>query len=817
MEMKDQLNQNPEEVNKPSQEENSESVEKTDTKTKKEKQKPVEDQEKNTAEKKTGRKVAKPKAKKVAKSSTTKKAANKTAKPEEKEIAVTDKESLEGTELKTTPKKQKNSKKDKDTSTSKKTTSKKASTRKKESVPDESESADEKPDKPEAKETAVTDEESLEGTELKTTSKEQKDSKEDKDTSASKKTTSKKASAKKKKSVPDESESSDEKPKDHEQELESADVKDDHSEEAENEGHDEEHDTEEEIDFDKLSREESVKMLEETVKEGDLTKIKRRISLIKVAFMKINKEEQHQKYEEFIAQGGDKSDYDTTQDVLETRFNEAFSIYKQKRKIFLEDLEKQKLENLEAKKIILEELKALIDSEESLKKTYDDFKELQDRWKAIGMVPKNEVNNLWQNYHFYVEKFFDKVKINRELRDLDLKKNLEAKLNLCEKTEDLLLETSILKSFKQLQKYHQQWKEIGPTPQDKKDEIWERFKNATDKINERRREHYEKLQENQNNNYIAKTALCEKAEEILQIELKTIKEWQEHTESITQLLKVWKTIGPAPRKQNNEIWERFKTSLDTFFANRKEFFQHIKEEQLNNYNIKLDICTQAEAIKSSTDWRNTTQEFINLQKEWKKIGPVPRKYSDKIWKRFRAACDEFFNSKSKYYANIGQHEADNLKLKEELIKKVESYEFGNDKNGNLDILKEFQREWTEIGHVPLKDKDKIQKKFRGTINTQLDKLKISKAVIQTINYKTRIEGLKDNPNAERIIYNEKNQLINKRKKIEEEINLWENNIGFLAASKKASLLKDEFDKKIENAKSEIEVLNEKIKFLEREA
>ncbi|MCD4731227.1 MAG: DUF349 domain-containing protein, partial [Bacteroidales bacterium] len=659
--------------------------------------------------------------------------------------------------------------------------------------------------------------ESLKSAELKTTSKAQIDSKKDKDTSAPKKTTSRKTSAKKKESEPDESESANEKPETLKQELDSGDETVDHSDEGESEVHDEEHDKEEEIDFDKLTREELVNMLEEIVKEGEVTKIKRKISLIKVAFMKINKEEQRQKFDEFIAQGGVESDFDTTQDVLETRFNEAFSIYKQKRKIFLEELEKQKLENLETKKIILEELKALIDSEESLKKTYDDFKDLQDRWKIIGMVPKNEVNNLWQNYHFYVEKFFDKVKINKELRDLDLKKNLEAKLNLCEKAEELLLETSILKSFKQLQKYHQQWKEIGPTAQDKKDEIWERFKNATDKINERRREHYEKLQENQSNNYIAKIALCEKAEETLQLEIKTIKEWQTHTENITQLLKVWKTIGPAPRKQNDEIWERFKASLDTFFTNKKEFFQNIKEEQLNNYNLKLNICAQAEAIKNSSDWRNTTQELINLQKEWKNTGPVPRKYSDKIWKRFRASCDEFFNKKSEYYANIGQHETDNLKLKEELIIKVESYEFSKDKNGNLDTLKEFQREWTEIGHVPLKDKDNVQKKFRNAVNIQLDKLKISKAEIQTINYKTRIEGLKENPNAGRILQNEKIQLINRRKKIEEEINLWGNNIGFLAASKKASLLKDEFEKRIENAKKEIEILNEKIKFLEREA
>ncbi len=586
---------------------------------------------------------------------------------------------------------------------------------------------------------------------------------------------------------------------------------------------DEDHESEELVEsheevenINELSREELVLLLEETIGEGDINAIKKKVALIKVAFLKINKEEKNKKFEEFIASGGDKLKYDNSGDELEQKFNESFAIYKQKRQLFLEEQEKQKIKNLESKKIILEELKALIDSEESLKKTYDEFKSLQDKWKEIGMVPKNEVNNLWQSYHFYVERFFDKVKINKELRDLDLKKNLELKMELCEKAEELLIESSILKSFKLLQQYHNQWKEVGPVPQDKKDEIWDRFKSATDKINQRRREHYDNLQEGQKNNFIAKTALCEKAEDILQKENNNIRDWQENTEQITELLKVWKTIGPAPRKQNDEIWERFKTSLDMFFSGRKEYFQKIKEEQLNNYNLKLDLCAQAEAIKNSSDWKRTTQDLINLQKEWKKIGPVPKKYSDKVWRRFRAACDEFFNSKSNYYANIGKHETENLKLKEDLIKKVESHKFSGNKNENLGMLKEFQREWTDIGHVPIREKDRIQNEFRNTINEQLDNLNISKAEIQTINYKQRIEGLKENPNARRIMSNERNLLVNKRKKLEEEINLWENNLGFLAESKKANLLRDEFEKKINSAKGEIIALKEKIKFLERE-
>ena len=291
-----------------------------------------------------------------------------------------------------------------------------------------------------------------------------------------------------------------------------------------------------------------MELLEETVKQDDINVIRKKVALIKVTFLKVNKEEQHKRYEEFIATGQDKAGFDSSEDELEKRFNEAFSLYRDKRQVFLDNQEHLKHKNLDAKKIILEEIKALIDSEESLKKTYDEFKTLQEKWKDIGMVPKNEVNNLWQSYHFLVEKFFDKVKINKELRDLDLRKNLESKMELCEKTEELLLESSILKSFKQLQKYHHQWKEIGPVPQDKKDEIWERFKNATDKINQRRREHYDKLQESYVNNLMAKTALCEKAEEMLHLENNSIKDWQHNTDQITELLKVWKTIGPAPTK-----------------------------------------------------------------------------------------------------------------------------------------------------------------------------------------------------------------------------------------------------------------------------
>ncbi len=570
------------------------------------------------------------------------------------------------------------------------------------------------------------------------------------------------------------------------------------------------------IDYDQLSRSELVDKLEELVQEENVNKIKSKVALIKVAYLKKTKEEKEAGYQQHLDEQGDKEEqeeYVPPRDEIEERFNALFDIYKQNRAVYLENLEKEKVENLQKKKDILEQLKELINSEETLKKTYDEFRALQDSWRNIGMVPKAEVNNLWQSYHFLVEKFFDKVKINKELKDLDLKKNLEQKIELCEKAEELLLESSIIKSFKQLQRYHEQWKEIGPVPEDKKDELWERFKSTTDKINQRRREHYKKLQEEQENNLVAKTALCEKAESLLAEEVNSIREWQEKTKQFNELFKVWKTIGPAPKKQNDEIWDRFKGSLDAFFSEKKEFFGKLKEQQVNNYNLKLDLCVQAEAMKDSTDWRNTTRDLINLQKEWKKIGPVPRKHSDKIWARFRAACDHFFNNKASHFAGIREEENENLRKKEDLIKQVEEYQFEGGKNDNLAILKDFQRQWTEVGHVPFKEKDRVQNAFRNAINKQLDKLNISNTEMTLANYKSKMEVIKDTPDGDRQLYRERNFIQNKISKLREDIMLWENNIGFLADSKKASLLKSEFEKKIEKARSEVGVLENKLKIL----
>lgn len=566
-------------------------------------------------------------------------------------------------------------------------------------------------------------------------------------------------------------------------------------------------------DYDSHTRAELVELLKTAVEVADINAVKTRIALIKVAFLKKKKDENLQLYEQATQEEGARQQPEPEQDELDRQFNEYFSIYKANKARYTEEFEKQKKENLAKKLVILEKLKLLCDSEETLKKTYDEFRSLQDQWKQIGVIPRNEINNLWQNYHFQVERFFEKVKLNKELKDLDLRKNLEAKIALCEKTEELLLETSVLRSFKKLQKFHEDWKEIGPVPADKKDEIWDRFKTATDKINERRRDHYSRIEEEQKANLETKTALSEQAEELLKASNESIRDWQEHTNKVNELLKIWKSVGPVPQKVNASIWARFKSALDTFFANKKEYFDKLKDQQVHNYNLKVELCVQAEGLKGSTDWKKTTNELIRLQNEWKKIGPVPKKHSDKIWKRFRAACDDFFTAKGAYFSNIHSHEEENLARKVDLMNRLKEFHFGDNKSENLETLKNFQREWTEIGHIPIKDKDRLQAEFRNLVNEQLDKLRISEAEMSAATFQSRIESIKGDPQSKKILFRERELLASKISKMKEDINLWENNIGFLAKSKNASILKAEFEQKINKAKSDVKVMEAKLKIL----
>ncbi len=566
-------------------------------------------------------------------------------------------------------------------------------------------------------------------------------------------------------------------------------------------------------DFSALNKLELVEILEETVQDTDVVKIKDKVASIKSNFLRICKEERDREMEQFILDGGDKENYEHVEDPLEIRFRSAFNIFKDNKAKYNEVLEEQKVANLQQKVAILEELKQLIASEETLKKTYDEFRALQDKWKEIGQVPATEMTNLWNNYHFLIEKFYDKVKINRELRDLDLKKNLEAKIELCEKTEELLLEKSVTKAFKLLQKYHDEWKEIGPVPQDKKDEIWDRFKNATDKINQIRREHYSKIQDEQQANYDAKVAICEKIEELLNENINSIGAWQKKSTEVNELFKVWKSVGPAQKKLNDEIWNRFKASMDSFFSNKKEFFSNLKEQQIDNYNRKLQLCIEAEVLAESKEWKKATDQIKKLQEEWKKIGPVPKRHSDKIWKRFRTACDAFFSSKSEHFSGIKGVEEENLRLKKELLERIKAYEIKKDRAENMEAIKGFQREWMAIGYVPMKYKDAMQEDYRKSIDNLFDKMKMNENEISTAEYRTMVESMKDSPDSRDKVSKERNALTKKITKLREEITILENNIGFFSNSKQSEIMRAEYEKKINRAKNEVKVLEAKLKIL----
>lgn len=575
----------------------------------------------------------------------------------------------------------------------------------------------------------------------------------------------------------------------------------------------EEEEEETECDFSNCNKLQLVELLEEIVQDADVQKIKDKVTAIKIGFLKLNKEDRDREMEQFILDGGDKDSYEHTDDPLETRFKAAFNIYKANKAKYNEIIEQQKVENHKLKLAILEELKQLISSEETLKKTYDDFNVLQERWKAIGQVPASEITNLWNTYHFLVEKFYDKVKINRELRDLDLKKNLEAKISLCEKAEELLVEKSMTKSFKLLQKYHDEWKEIGPVPQDKKDEVWERFKLTTDKINQIRREHYAKIEEEQKANYEAKVAICEKIEDIINEQVASINAYQKKSNEVNELFKLWKQVGPIQKKQSDEIWNRFKTSMNTFFEAKKDFFSKLKVQQMENYNKKLQICVEVENLVDSTEWKKTTDTIKKLQEEWKAIGPVPKRHSDKVWKRFRSACDEFFKNKAEHFSGIKGEEENNLKAKQEIVERIKAFELQKDRNANMEAIKGFQREWMAIGHVPMKLKDALQNEYRGLIDGLFDKMRSNDNEATAAEYRNIVSVMKDDPDSRDKVRRERTNLQNRIQKLRDEIATLENNIGFFANSKQSEILKAEYEKKIQKIKNDVKVLEAKIKIL----
>ena len=568
------------------------------------------------------------------------------------------------------------------------------------------------------------------------------------------------------------------------------------------------------VDYSTLTREDLVIRLDELLDTKNVQDIRSDVDNIKLNYYKKFKSEVEQQRKKYVEEGGDIDDFVAPEDPLEFRIKELFKKYRDLKAASNRLLEKEKIENLEKKYQVIEQIKDLINRKESINKTFQEFRELQKEWRTIGLVPQQNLKDLWETYNHHVEKFYDYIKINKELRDLDFKKNLEAKIGLCEKAEELLLEPSIISAFNKLQIYHDQWREIGPVPANMRTEIWERFREATSKINRKHQQHFEELKKEQKKNLDQKRVLCEKAEEISNLILSSLKEWEEKSKELIDIQKVWRSIGFAPKRDNNKIYKRFRTACDHFFNRKREFYAKNKEMYQNNLQLKTDLCIQAEAIKDSTEWKKTTEDLINLQERWREIGPVPRKYSDQIWKRFRAACDHFFGRKSDYYNSIDKTFELNLTKKEELIKEIEECKLSNDLVENFKILNDFQRRWAEIGFVPLKEKDTIQSRYRNALNRHYDNLKIDDHKKNLLKFRNRINNILQKPKSDLKLSQERDRFVARLQQLKNDIVLWENNIGFFAKSVNAQAMIDEVNNKISNARETIKLLESKIELID---
>lgn len=545
--------------------------------------------------------------------------------------------------------------------------------------------------------------------------------------------------------------------------------------------------------------------------------IRKDVEQIKSAFYRHHKQEVEKDRKKYLEAGGNPEAYQAPESVLEKEFKDLFIAYKNKRNEYLQELEEAKETNLKLKLQVIEELKQLIDTKEDINRTFSEFRELQQKWKEIGPIPQASVRDTWDTYNHHVEIFYDYIKINRELRDLDLKKNLEIKTLLCEKVEELDKEAMIITAFRKLQKYHEEWRETGPVPTEFKDSLWERFKEATSTINKKHQAYFESQKEEQQKNLEAKTALCEKVEAINAAAITTSKEWSTHSKEIVELQNEWKALGMASRKENGKLYERFRKACDTFFANKRQVFNNIKKELEENLQKKITLCERAESLAESSDWKKTTDELIALQKEWKTVGIVPRKASDEVWQRFRKACDRFFERKNENYALQNAEFIENQKLKEALIAKINEFVPTDDPQADIATLKEFQQHWNEIGFVPIKEKDRIQKEYRAAIDTKYKSLRMSESERKISRYKSKIEAIQpSNKGGNKALRSEREKLFNQIRQLESDITLWENNIGFFAESKNAAPLIADVRKKIEQAKEEILVLEEKIKLIDKQ-
>ena len=555
----------------------------------------------------------------------------------------------------------------------------------------------------------------------------------------------------------------------------------------------------------------------ERVKEiahSDEAPQKEEVEYLKTAFYKLHIAEREAKLKEYIDGGGDPETYQITPDEDEEVFKAEMGVIKERRQQLFREQEAEKEENLKKKQAIIEKIKAMVTSPEEASKTYQEFKSLQQEWRDIKAVPAESANELWRNYQLYVEQFYDLLKLNSEARELDFKKNLEAKTRLCEAAEKLADEEDVISAFHQLQQLHQEYREVGPVSKELREEIWQRFKAASTVINKRHQQHFEDLRAREEDNLVKKTALCEKVEAINGEENKGSGDWERHTQEIIAIQAEWKTIGFAPQKMNVKIFERFRAACDDFFARKAEYFKTLKDSFKENADKKRALIEKAKALQDSTEWRSTSDKLIALQKEWKTIGVVPKKLGDQLWEEFLGACNKFFEARNAAGAGQRNEEHENLEKKRNVIERLKAVaeETGD---GLQEKVQKLVEEYNAIGHVPFKEKDKIYEEYHAVLDKLYKELNVSVA-------KKRLNKFKDNlkqvaERGEGALDNERQRLMRQYDNLKQEIHTYENNLGFLtASSKKGNSLIEEMNRKIQKLKDDMQLVKEKIKAIDAE-
>ena len=534
---------------------------------------------------------------------------------------------------------------------------------------------------------------------------------------------------------------------------------------------------------------------------------KSELDALKQIFYRLHNAETEAARKAFVENGGNPEEFVFQKDETEAQFKDIMSSIKEKRNAIKAEEEQERLENLQKKLAIIDRMKELTESSEEANKSYNEFKKLQTEWNEIKNIPAAKVNELWKSYQLYAEKFYDLIKLNNEFREYDFKKNLEIKLHLCEAAEKLAKEEDVISAFHQLQKLHQEFREAGPVAKEQREEIWTRFKAASTIVNRRHQQHFEGIKEKEQRNLDEKTVICEIVESMEYDKMVTFQDWHDRTEEVLALQAKWKTIGFAPQKMNTKIFERFRAACDEFFRRKTEHFKMLKVNMNDNLERKKQMCEKAEALKDSTDWKATADTLAKLQKEWKEIGPVSKKHSESIWKRFVSACDYFYEQKNKAESSHRVIEQENLEKKKAIIAQLTELNYTGSENA--DKVRSLVKEWNEIGHVPFKEKDRIYKQYRTLVDALFNKLNISASQKKLKNFKSSISNKENN------IYREREKLVRAYENMKAEIQTYENNLGFLnSASKKGNSLVQEMNRKVEKLKADLDLILKKIEVID---